>query len=679
MLRLNLLGKDAPSPRWPWNPKGSSVPTKQISTASSSVSISSVPEQARRPSLRMLADVALDDDSADRLGFKPFADAIAGIIDSSQTATPLVLALNAKWGAGKTTLGRMVKQRLERKPAAGGFAPHVTCWFDAWMHDDAPALSTALAAEVAQSASKSRPLWRRLSFLPSSLSSAKQRRLRKGLKYLGLLTTVVGICALISIRSGVSLGDFTRLDPQVIQSITTRTGGATLLALLGTIVLLFKVVSALLPVAKSVGEFVRDPQSTAKTASMDEVRQQLGKLIRQGTPRRSKFVIFIDDLDRCRPPRAVDLLEAVNQLLDHKDVVVVLMADMQIVAQCVEIKYASLAMTDTPPEQNRQSVRFSTYGWNYLQKIVQLQFDFPVYPVRMIRTMIEDLARHIPEVPEFRPFSACLRLPMRAYEAIVRNLQFSRPSAIILVLVGIVSISWWNNLHPYLPRYIFEIMAVPSMLGLVMIGIGGIFSIILTRRRRRIDQQIRARIAAGERDFSKIEAEVRRVNRERSSKKDGWMDGLLRERLLKYIEDESELQREAEAEVMRYTAPMPRHAKRLLNRLRLLLFIAHERKMFGGKPRLSPRHIGRWAVLGDRWPELSQLVCQDPRLMSLLESQSHFNVTIREQAPVYAADRALRLFCLSESGTKLSPVIRRIVQFAPASVASVHRRTRSEV
>ena len=30
----------------------------------------------------MLADVALSDDLGDRLGFKPFADAIAGIVDS---------------------------------------------------------------------------------------------------------------------------------------------------------------------------------------------------------------------------------------------------------------------------------------------------------------------------------------------------------------------------------------------------------------------------------------------------------------------------------------------------------------------------------------------------------------------------------------------------------------------
>jgi hypothetical protein len=49
----------------------------------------------RRPSLRMLADVPLDDDKADRLNFKPYATALAGLIDNPNTSTPLVLSINA--------------------------------------------------------------------------------------------------------------------------------------------------------------------------------------------------------------------------------------------------------------------------------------------------------------------------------------------------------------------------------------------------------------------------------------------------------------------------------------------------------------------------------------------------------------------------------------------------------
>jgi KAP family P-loop domain len=346
----------------------------------------------------MLADVALADEYGDRLGFKPFADALAGIIDSPRTATPLVVAINAKWGAGKTTLGKMIKRRLETKSAADGHAPHVTCWFAAWMHDDAAVLSTALAADIAQVASSNRSLWRRILFpLPSNLSTAGHRKFRKGLKYLLLLVFSLSVCTFVAWRVGHSLGEVAKLDPAVIKSLISLTGGAYLTAFALAAYLAFHFLAAVLPVAKSLGEFAKDPRSTASTASMQEVRSQLGKLIKRATPKGSKFVIFIDDLDRCRPPRSVDILEAVNQLFDHTGVIVVIMSDMQVVARCAEIKYKDLVSSDDQTSTIHPSPRFSTYGWAFLQKIVQLQFDLPVYPVALIRQMIEVLAKEVPE------------------------------------------------------------------------------------------------------------------------------------------------------------------------------------------------------------------------------------------------------------------------------------------
>ena len=103
-------------------------------------------------------------------------------------------------------------------------------------------------------------------------------------------------------------------------------------------------------------------------------------------------MIFIDDLDRCRPPHSADVLGAINQLLDQPDVVVVIMSDMQVVAKCAEVKYRDLAIPETPTAATSPPL-FSTYGWSFLQKIIQLQFDLPIYPVRMIRQMVEALAR----------------------------------------------------------------------------------------------------------------------------------------------------------------------------------------------------------------------------------------------------------------------------------------------
>jgi hypothetical protein len=142
--------------------------------------------------------------------------------------------------------------------------------------------------------------------------------------------------------------------------------------------------------------------------------------------------------------------------------------------------------------------------------------------------------------------------------------------------------------------------------------------------------------------------------------------GLLRERLQHYLEDESELQKEAEDEVIRHLDPLPRHAKRLLNRLRLLLFVAHERRMFGGSPILSPRHIGKWAVLSERWPELAQAISRAPELMVPLEDRRRHNKTVGHLTPLYQGDEALKQFCVADSRTQLAALMDRIVQFRPA-------------
>ncbi len=44
-----------------------------------------------------------------------------------------------------------------------------------------------------------------------------------------------------------------------------------------------------------------------------------------------------------RPPAAVERLEAANQLISHRNVVVVIMADLPAIAAQAEIKYAALA------------------------------------------------------------------------------------------------------------------------------------------------------------------------------------------------------------------------------------------------------------------------------------------------------------------------------------------------
>lgn len=85
------------------------------------------------------------------------------------------------------------------------------------------------------------------------------------------------------------------------------------------------------------------------------------KLERSG---KSRLVIFVDDLDRLEPERAVELLEILKLFLDCENCVFVLAVDYSVVLQGVKAKYG-----DTMSEEK---------GKSFFDKIIQLPFKMPV-------------------------------------------------------------------------------------------------------------------------------------------------------------------------------------------------------------------------------------------------------------------------------------------------------------
>jgi len=713
----------------------------------------------KRADLRMLSDEPLEDEGRDLLDFKPYADGLAGLIDNPATRTPLVLAINAPWGAGKSTLGRMMQRRLEGKPAADGDSPHVTCWFNAWMHDDAPNLAGAFATEIARTADLNRPLWRKvLNPVPKNMLTGRQRHKRWLLISVCILVLAAVIVELVvfffpsSLQMGKNLiGNYlSKSTKEEVGGPSTKVGWVVVVSTL--LAALAKLISAVASASKSLGEFVKDPQSPAASDSMQQVREQLGKLMHQGTPKGSRFVVFVDDLDRCRPRRCMDVLEAVNQLLNHDNVVTVLLADMPALAACAQIKYKDLAEKYVPSTGVAISLSptgQAAYGRSYLQKIIQLQFDLPAHPTGRIHSLVDTLAKEVPDPAvgkEAQPpagggvgrrLKGFLRLFTQSWqreETVLGQLR-SVLSEMRVILKPLV-LAVWPLIWPFL--FVIQISSrlgyplrhrlglAPSktwvrfgklinllaalysiLLSLVGVNLYGVssaaktlqklpflnlrtsalseFAILLIlgvltwvrerlefrhdleearKARQTIDSRIDQQLAAGERDFTRIQGVL-------SSASDlPWgVEELVRERLQLRIMNDSDLLREAYQEVVDRMPPLPRNAKRLINRLRLLIFIAQERGMFGGTPELTPQHIGKWAVLRERWPELAQALAGYPGGMTELEAlagagPNAFGDQLKTLVPPLAGDQDLQGYC--QSSTKLGPVMERLIHFEPA-------------
>ena len=94
-------------------------------------------------------------------------------------------------------------------------------------------------------------------------------------------------------------------------------------------------------ISDSLANFVDAPRSAAAQGSLREVKDQLGRLIRQAQRRwrahgQRRVVIFVDDLERCPAGKALDMCEVVSQLLGHDDVVTVLVADLDLLEAAAE-------------------------------------------------------------------------------------------------------------------------------------------------------------------------------------------------------------------------------------------------------------------------------------------------------------------------------------------------------
>jgi hypothetical protein len=391
--------------------------------AQKALELGSDPDSAALPSpvasVSTLADLPLETDVDDSLEFGPCADALAGLIDDPKTGTPLTIAINAPWGAGKSTLAQMIARRLAAKPAVDAGLKPIVCWFNAWLHDDAQNLGSALASYVTRRIARERRLRTRLCHpLPRALWSPGQR----SALYLSLTMVLIVTVAFAATRWAAIGEVFVALfgDSPVAKGVAGAGGLASLLGF----------AKASSSTAGAVAKFVADPDRVASFGNISEVRNQLERLVAQARRGSRRVVIFIDDLERCQPPRGVDLLEVVNQLLNHPGVVVVIIADMPAIAACADIKYEKLAQHYSPTEATTGGAN-RNYGRLYLHKIVQLQFDVPPHAPARLQKLLNRLAR-----PSEPPVAGESMRPLGPWDTFVTTWKEYLPKLPLAALFG---------------------------------------------------------------------------------------------------------------------------------------------------------------------------------------------------------------------------------------------------
>lgn len=229
--------------------------------------------------------------SDDKFNRKIIAENLTKIIDAQRK--PIVISLDSDWGTGKTTFVTMWKNLLDTEDKYK--TKFKTLYFNAWENDYIKDPLIAIFSEIE-------------SQIKESDSKVKQHleNVKTKFKPYAKLATTTGVKMLTAGMlnlDNVDLGNYNE--------------------------------SQLIDLAGKLGDLAIKEISASK-----KVRSELKKeMVGYQSSTSKKIVFFIDELDRCRPSFAIELLEVIKHLFDIDNFVFIISIDKEQLSHSVSTIY----------------------------------------------------------------------------------------------------------------------------------------------------------------------------------------------------------------------------------------------------------------------------------------------------------------------------------------------------
>jgi len=233
--------------------------------------------------------------------------------------TPMTIAIQGDWGSGKTSMMNMIKENLGEKT--------VPVWFNTWQFSQfnmGDQLALSLMSNLIES---------------FDVRNEKSEGIKKKLNLLASMAKNVAIVA-----------------------TDTFVGGKMADAVEGT-----------------MERLSGNQNNTNLAKEISNIKEQFQDCVNSSLTEHQKerIVIFVDDLDRLQPSKAVELLEVLKLFLDCDHCVFVLAIDYEVVSQGVKEKFGTLIGDEK--------------GRSFFDKIIQVPFKMPVAQYDVFRYVTEML------------------------------------------------------------------------------------------------------------------------------------------------------------------------------------------------------------------------------------------------------------------------------------------------
>lgn len=312
----------------------------------------------------------------DALDFTPYVETLADIIQTGNT--PLTIGVFGGWGSGKTSLMRMVQNGIPDSEYKGLPKDYTIVWFDAWKYD------------------KEDTLWR--AFLLRILTALKETASSQGQP----VEAFEKLQSLLYREMELEKVGGVKIDLAKLGGVTAKSLVQLSLSFIPGIAPLTKLVEGLQSgVAKDVDEAAAAIQRERTKVYIEQIQflekfqDTFRELVKEHVSP-NRLVVFVDDLDRCLPEKAIQVLEAIKLFLDVQDCVFILGIDQDVIARGIEMKYKDV--------KDRQAAdgkpHFTIEGIKYLEKIIQLPFQIP--PV-----IQDDMGKFVQELSNEWPHEEC--------------------------------------------------------------------------------------------------------------------------------------------------------------------------------------------------------------------------------------------------------------------------------
>jgi hypothetical protein len=264
-------------------------------------------------------DAPFKNDALDR---KPLVDFLSPLV--TRVGGPFVLALDSPWGTGKTTVVRMLRTVLEND----GFQ---CLYFNAWQADYTTDPLVALVSAVDQ----------------VKLNGKAAAAFKSHMDAVKRLTSLVAKRGAVFATKALTAG-ILDLDEEIEKAAEELAGEV---------------------VDDVVKAFQKEKELLAKFRA--ELEKAVSNLPSGG--KKETLIMFVDELDRCRPTFAVELLERTKHLFDVHGICFILSVDRSQLEASIKAVYGDIDATE------------------YLRRFIDLDYRLPAPSTRpFIEMLLKD-------------------------------------------------------------------------------------------------------------------------------------------------------------------------------------------------------------------------------------------------------------------------------------------------